>query len=48
MDYTLTPAGMAEGGQEWQEMEVVTAIYENHREVLAVDERRIFGEFASV
>ncbi|KZP22815.1 Metallo-dependent phosphatase [Athelia psychrophila] len=49
IEYTLAPvSGETETGgeREWQETEVVTAIYEKRRDVLALDERRVFGEFA--
>lgn len=48
IDYTLTPlpktSGSA-GGKRWREREVVTAIYEKHKDVLAVTEREIEGDF---
>ncbi|KAF7972475.1 hypothetical protein HWV62_17898 [Athelia sp. TMB] len=46
VEYTLTPVPSEKGSErEWQETEVVTAIYEKRREVLAKDERRVFGDF---
>ena len=46
VEYILAPVlSEKDGEREWQETEVVTAIYEKRREVLAKDERRVFGDF---
>lgn len=45
--YTLTPvdAKMDDMEGKWKEREVVTAIYQDRREVLAADERIIKGNY---
>lgn len=51
--YTLTPVvqypARADGGvtetKTWVERELVTAIYEDREEVLAEDEREVYGDF---
>jgi hypothetical protein len=48
--YTLSPVSVdkADGPEaEWKEREVVTALYMDRQEVLAVDERTIKGNFAA-
>ncbi|KIP07649.1 hypothetical protein PHLGIDRAFT_105415 [Phlebiopsis gigantea 11061_1 CR5-6] len=48
VDYTLTPLTKSHGSpktKKWREREVVTAVYLDHREVLAVSERDIEGAF---
>jgi hypothetical protein len=42
--YTLTPIG-GDSSQRWREKEVVSALYQDRRVVLAVDEREIVGKF---
>jgi len=42
--YTLTPIG-DDTSKRWREKEVVSALYQDRREVLAVDEREIVGKF---
>ena len=42
--YTLTPIG-DDASQRWREKEVVSALYHDRQEVLAVDEREIVGNF---
>lgn len=45
--YTLTPV-LGEGeedGKRWQEREEISAVYEDRREVLVVDEREVVGDF---
>ncbi|KIY65199.1 Metallo-dependent phosphatase [Cylindrobasidium torrendii FP15055 ss-10] len=47
--YTLEPIGKALtlDEQEWQEREVVSALYEDRQEILADDTRRVVGNFAT-
>ena len=42
--YTLTPIG-DDASQRWREKEVVSALYHDRQEVLAVEEREIVGDF---
>ena len=42
--YTLTPIGDDASGR-WQEREVVSALYPDRQQVLAVEEREIVGHF---
>jgi len=42
--YTLTPIG-DDASRRWREKEVVSALYHDRQEVLAVDEREIVGDF---
>ena len=42
--YTLTPIG-DDASKRWREKEVVSALYHDRQEVLAVDEREIVGDF---
>ncbi|KAJ3567473.1 hypothetical protein NP233_g6342 [Leucocoprinus birnbaumii] len=42
--YTLEPIGEPEG-KRWLETEVVSALYPDRRDVLAIDEREIVGDF---
>jgi len=42
--YTLTPIGN-DSSRRWQEKEVVSALYPDRQEVLAVEEREIVGNF---
>ena len=42
--YTLTPTG-DDASQRWREKEVVSALYQDRQEVLAVEEREIVGDF---
>ena len=48
--YTLTPIGDDDdyddaSQQRWREKEVVSALYHDRQEVLAVDEREVVGDF---
>ncbi len=45
--YTLEPIGKAEKPeeQEWQEREVVSALYADRQDVLSEDVRRVVGNF---
>lgn len=48
IDYTLAPLSKStssSGKKQWREREVVTALYMDHKEVLAVNERDIEGDF---
>ena len=48
IDYTLTPLSTSSGSsdkKQWKEREVVTAIYMDHKDVLAVSEREVEGDF---
>ena len=42
--YTLTPIG-DDASQRWREKEVVSALYHDRQEVLAIEEREIVGKF---
>jgi hypothetical protein len=42
--YTLTPIG-DDASQRWREKEVVSALYHDRREVLAIEERELVGNF---
>lgn len=43
----MTPVvGSGEGKhQKWQEREVVSALYADRQEILAIDEREVVGDF---
>lgn len=43
--YSLTPVSGSGKDQIWKEIEVVSALYTDRTEVLAVDERAVVGEF---
>lgn len=49
IEYSLTPEeGSSKSDQKekrWKEREVVSAVYEDHREVLATSEREVVGDF---
>ena len=44
IQYTLTPIGV-DASRRWREKEVVSALYNDRQEVLAVEEREIVGNF---
>ena len=50
VEYSLTPVGSSEETekQEWEEREIVKAIYEGKEEVLVNDERKVVGDFTTV
>lgn len=47
INYTLTPLPKSSTSDEkrWKEREVVTALYMDHQDVLAVSEREVVGDF---
>ncbi|KAI0690144.1 Metallo-dependent phosphatase-like protein [Cytidiella melzeri] len=45
IEYTLTPVSGKGDQRRWKEREVVSAVYSNHRDVLATSEREVIGDF---
>lgn len=47
IEYTLTPAPKSSlsGAKQWKEREVVTALYLDHQDILAITERDVEGDF---